>query len=81
LREQLQFNPTGGEAEIEGGVGSNLAASIPDDNSGVLRYCENRIRGYAFAPEKEINGLTFGGCWPGTTVELSQVSYCNDDIL
>ncbi|MFA5218858.1 MAG: Ig-like domain-containing protein [Bacteroidales bacterium] len=73
------INPTGGEAEIEGGVGSKFGGIDPDDNSGVLRYVRIEYAGYAFAPDKEINGLTFGGVGRGTTVEYIQVSYCNDD--
>ena len=31
------------------------------DNSGILRYVRIEYAGYAFLPDKEINGLTFGG--------------------
>ena len=73
------INPTGGEAEIEGGVGSKYGGNDPNDNSGILRYVRIEFAGYAFAPDKEINGLTFGGVGRGTIVEYIQVSYCNDD--
>jgi hypothetical protein len=35
--------------------------------------------GYAFLPDKEINGLTFGGVGNLTVVDNVQVSYANDD--
>jgi len=73
------INPTGGEAEIEGGVGTKYGGTDPGDNSGILRYVRVEYAGYAFAPDKEINGITFGGVGNGTVVEYVQVSYSNDD--
>ena len=73
------INPTGGEAEIEGGVGSKYGGTNPADNSGVLKYIRVEFAGYAFAPDKEINGITFGGVGSGTVVDYVQVSYSNDD--
>jgi hypothetical protein len=73
------INPTGGEAEIEGGVGSKYGGTNPADNSGVLKYVRVEYAGYAFAPDKEINGITFGGVGSGTVVDYVQVSYSNDD--
>ena len=35
--------------------------------------------GYVYAPNKEINGLTFGGVGSNTIVDNVQVSYANDD--
>jgi hypothetical protein len=35
--------------------------------------------GYAFLPDKEINGLTFGGVGNNTIIDYVQVSYANDD--
>jgi hypothetical protein len=81
------FNGVDGIGEIEGGVNnsdglglyglggtSNLA-----DNSGILRYVRIEYAGYAFLPDKEINGLTFGGVGNNTVVDYVQVSYANDD--
>jgi len=73
------INPTGGEAEIEGGVGTKYGGTNAADNSGTLKYVRIEYAGYAFAPDKEINGLTFGGVGSGTQVDYVQVSFANDD--
>ena len=54
-------------------------AQNPADNSGILRYVRIEYAGYAFLPDKEINGLTFGGVGNETIVDYVQVSYANDD--
>ncbi|WP_142723132.1 hypothetical protein [Chryseobacterium sp. ON_d1] len=78
------FGGANGVGEIEGGInnseglglyGGNNAA----DNSGVLKYVRIEYAGYAFLPDKEINGLTFGGVGNGTTVDYVEVAYANDD--
>ncbi|RXM39582.1 hypothetical protein BOQ62_10410 [Chryseobacterium sp. CH21] len=78
------FGGANGVGEIEGGInnseglglyGGNNAA----DNSGVLKYVRIEYAGYAFLPDKEINGLTFGGVGSGTTVDYVEVAYANDD--
>lgn len=78
------FNNQQGVGEIEGGInnteglglyGGNNAA----DNSGILKYVRIEYAGYAFLPDKEINGLTFGGVGNGTTVDYVEVAYANDD--
>ncbi|SMO74780.1 hypothetical protein SAMN06265171_10660 [Chryseobacterium rhizoplanae] len=78
------FGGVNGVGEIEGGInnseglglyGGNNAA----DNSGVLKYVRIEYAGYAFLPDKEINGLTFGGVGNGTTVDYVEVAYANDD--
>lgn len=81
------FNGQTGVGEIEGGInnadGLGLyglgSSSNPADNSGILRYVRIEYAGYAFLPDKEINGLTFGGVGNGTVVDYVQVSYANDD--
>jgi hypothetical protein len=76
------INVNGGVAEIEGGVGTQYggaAAPVDTDNSGVLKYVRIEFGGYAFQPDKEINGLTMGGVGSGTTIDYVQVSYSNDD--
>ena len=82
LLGKARINPAGGVTNIEG-----LAASLDNeyggtddnDNSGVMTYCRIEFAGYIFAPDKEINGLTFGGIGRGTTINHIQVSYSNDD--
>lgn len=81
------FNGVDGIGEIEGGVNNSDglglyglgATSNLADNSGVLRYVRIEYAGYAFLPDKEINGLTFGGVGNQTVVDYVQVSYANDD--
>lgn len=83
------FNGVQGIGEIEGGVNNsdglglygtpNTQQQNPADNSGVLRYVRIEYAGYAFLPDKEINGLTFGGVGSNTVVDNVQVSYANDD--
>jgi len=76
------INVPGGEAIIEGGVGTYYGGGAsPDDNdnSGVLKYVRIEFPGIAFAANNEINGLTMGGVGAGTTLDYIQVSYCGDD--
>ena len=81
------FNGVDGVGEIEGGVNNSDglglyglgATSNLTDNSGTLRYVRIEYAGYAFLPDKEINGLTFGGVGNQTTIDYVQVSYANDD--
>ncbi|MEO6405692.1 MAG: hypothetical protein ABIY51_15925 [Ferruginibacter sp.] len=83
------FNGVAGVGEIEGGINNSDGLGLygtpatqgqnPADNSGVLRYVRIEYAGYAFLPDKEINGLTFGGVGNQTVVDYVQVSYANDD--
>jgi hypothetical protein len=83
------FNGVSGVGEIEGGVNNSDGLGLygtpitqnqnPADNSGILRYVRIEYAGYAFLPDKEINGLTFGGVGSQTVVDNVQVSYANDD--
>jgi hypothetical protein len=50
-----------------------------NDNSGILKYVRIEYAGYAFLPDKELNGLTMGGVGRGTTVDYVQVSNAADD--
>lgn len=75
-------NAPGGEATIEGGVGSLYGGGLTpndDDSSGVLRYVRIEFSGVPFQPNSEINGLTLGGVGRKTLIEYIQVSYCGDD--
>ena len=83
------FNGVQGIGEIEGGVNNSdglglygtpsTQAQNPADNSGILRFVRIEYAGFAFLPDKEINGLTFGGVGNKTIVDNVQVSYANDD--
>lgn len=83
------FNGVAGIGEIEGGINNSDGLGLygtpatqgqnPADNSGILRFVRIEYAGYAFLPDKEINGLTFGGVGSSTVVDNVQVSYANDD--
>ena len=78
------YNGQAGVGEIEGGIndsdGNGLyGGTDAADNSGVLKYVRIEYAGYAFLPDKEINGLTFGGVGNGTKVDYVEVAYANDD--
>ena len=66
--------PTSADTEFGGGL-------TPDDNdnSGTLKYVRIEFAGYVYAPNAEINGLTFGAIGRGTTIDYVQVSHANDD--
>ena len=68
---------------IEGGPGTHYGNTTSDEfngeSSGKLKYVRIEFAGYPLEPDKEINGLTFGGVGSGTEVEFVQVSYSNDD--
>src|SRR5215212_1981636 len=78
------FNGVQGVGEIEGGVNNSDGLGLygtpttqqqnPADNSGILRYVRIEYAGYAFLPDKEINGLTFGGVGNLTVVDKGRVS-------
>jgi hypothetical protein len=83
-KTNASFNGVSGVGEIEGGVnnaeGLGLYGGADDnDNSGVLKYVRIEYAGYAFLPDKELNGLTFGGVGKGTVIDHVQVSFANDD--
>lgn len=83
------FNGVAGVGEMEGGINNSDGLGLygtpvsqqqnPADNSGVLRYVRIEYAGYAFLPDKEINGLTLGGVGNQTIIDYVQVSYANDD--
>lgn len=68
---------------IEGGPNTEYGNTTSDEfngeSSGILKYVRIEFAGYPLEPDKEINGLTFGGVGSGTQVEFVQVSYSNDD--
>ncbi len=67
------------EMTIEGGPRSKHGGDNDRDNSGVLSYVRCEFAGYPFAPDQEINGITFGSVGSGTKIDHVQVSYSNDD--
>lgn len=78
------FNGIQGVGEVEGGVNNSDGLGLyggtnPADNSGILKYVRIEYAGYAFLPDKEINGLTFGGVGNQTIVDYVEVAYANDD--
>ncbi|MFM2286466.1 MAG: hypothetical protein RLZZ543_1963 [Bacteroidota bacterium] len=80
-------NSAGGIANIEGIAPTADTefggGATPDDNdnSGSLQYVRIEFGGYVYAPNKEINGLTFGAVGRGTTIDHVQVSFANDDAF
>lgn len=62
---------------------SNTEYGGNDDlhSSGILRYVRIEFGGYAYQPDKEINGLTLASVGKNTTVDYVQVSYTNDDAF
>lgn len=66
-------------ATVEGENVTTFGGTDDNDNSGILKYVRIEFGGVAFEPDKEINGLTFGGVGKGTTIEFVQVSYAGDD--
>ena len=78
------FNGVQGVGEVEGGVNNSDGLGLyggtnPADNSGILKYVRIEYAGYAFLPDKEINGLTFGGVGNQTIIDYVEVAYANDD--
>ncbi len=65
--------------QIEGGPRTIYGGTNDADTSGILKYVRIEFPGIAFQPDKEINGLTFGGVGSGTTIDYVQVSYSGDD--
>jgi hypothetical protein len=70
---------------LSGGTGISeigdapFGGTIPNDNSGVLRYVRLEYTGFAFSETKESNGLTMYGVGNGTTIEYVQTYKGADD--
>jgi len=73
------INSPGGTAIIEGGPTSIYGGNNNADNSGSLKFVRIEFPGIPFVPDKEINGLTFGGVGNGTQIDYIQVAYSGDD--
>ncbi|HET6721564.1 MAG TPA: hypothetical protein VFH07_02390, partial [Chitinophagaceae bacterium] len=62
-KTNASYNGTPGLGEIEGGVNNSEGLGLyggadDNDNSGVLKYVRIEYPGYAYLPDKELNGLT-----------------------
>lgn len=68
-----------GTMAIEGGPRTTHGGNDDNDCSGALSYVRVEFAGYPFAPDQEINGITFGSVGKGTKIDHLQVSYSNDD--
>jgi hypothetical protein len=83
-RTNASYNGTYGLGEAEGGIndgnGNGLFGGTDDaDNSGSLKYVRIEYGGYAFLPDKELNGIGLYALGSGTTIDYVEVSYANDD--
>ena len=83
-RTNASYNGTPGLGEAEGGInngdGLGLFGGTDDnDNSGSMQYVRIEYAGYAFLPDKELNGLSMYAIGKGTTLRYIQVSFANDD--
>ena len=83
-RTNASYNGTAGLGEIEGGVNNSEGLGLyggadDNDNSGILKYVRIEYPGYAYLPDKELNGLTLGGVGKGTLIDYVQVSNAADD--
>jgi hypothetical protein len=83
-RVNSSYNGVAGLGEIEGGInnaeGFGLYGGADDnDNSGILKYVRIEYAGYAYLPDKELNGLTMGGVGKGTIIDYIQISNAADD--
>lgn len=83
-RTNAQYNGTAGLGEAEGGInngdGYGLYGGADDnDNSGTLKYVRIEYAGYAFLPDKELNGLSLYAIGRGTRISYVEVIYAADD--
>jgi hypothetical protein len=75
-------NQPGGVANIEGIAptsNTEFGGNNDNDNSGSLKYVRVEFAGIPLAPNKEINGITFGSVGKSTSVDYVQVSFSGDD--
>ncbi|RYY88935.1 MAG: hypothetical protein EOO15_07685 [Chitinophagaceae bacterium] len=78
------YNGQAGLGEAEGGInngdGYGLFGGTDDnDNSGTLKYVRIEYAGYAFLPDKELNGLGLYAIGRGTTLSYVEVAWAADD--
>lgn len=78
----LEGLPYGNELELPDATWGIYGGSDPDDDNwscGTLKYVRIEFAGYQVVQDKELNGLTFGGCGRDTIVEHVQVHKGSDD--
>ena len=68
-----------GHHEIQGLPSATYGGSDPHDNSGVLKYVRVWHGGGLLGEDDEIGGLTLAGVGDGTTIELVEVAFAQDD--
>ena len=69
-------------AIVEGGVrGSFGLGTLPNDNSGSLKYVRIEYAGIAFSANSEVNALSLYAVGNGTTLEHIMVSFAKDDAF
>ena len=83
-RTNASYNGSVGLGEAEGGINNGEGLGLyggtdDDDNSGSMKYVRIEYAGYAFLPDKELNGLSLYAIGRGTTLQYIEVSYSNDD--
>jgi hypothetical protein len=66
------------EIAFDGTLGK-IGGTVPNDNSGIIRYLRLEFGGIALAVNQEINGLTLGTVGSGTEIRNVQVSFSADD--
>ena len=72
---------------LEGGLGTGegdtgvYGGTIPNDNSGTMRYVRVEFAGVEFSPDNELNGVAFQGVGNGGSYDFIQVHMNRDDAL
>ncbi len=84
LLGRAPVNVSGGEFTIEGlpdSPDSRYGGNDPEHDCGTLRYVRVEYAGSTFAPNNEVNAITWGGCGTKTVAEYLQTSYGLDDAF
>ncbi len=84
LLGRAPVNVSGGEFTIEGvpdSEDSRYGGNDPEHDCGTLRYVRVEYAGSTFAPNNEVNAITWGGCGTKTVAEYLQTSYGLDDAF
>lgn len=64
---------------LEGNYGAVYGGTDPEDNSGSINYLRVEFAGFAFEPNRELNGITLGAVGAKTVFRGVQVSNSADD--
>lgn len=84
LLGRAPVNVSGGEFTIEGlpdSEDSRYGGTDPEHDCGTLRYVRVEYAGSTFAPNNEVNAITWGGCGTKTVAEFLQTSFGLDDAF